>query len=112
MNTTHRFGIVLAGSFLAALLGGAEAARCSDNLVFVPLTPCRVIDTRVSGAGGPLTAGKPRSFVLRGPRRNYQDPAPFPNQGGKTTGCTQAVSISPGRYGFALGFDDVTSART
>jgi hypothetical protein len=46
-----------------------------------------VIDTRVSGAGGPLTAGKPRSFVLRGPRRNYQEPAPFPNQGGKTTGC-------------------------
>jgi hypothetical protein len=86
MNITNRYGI-LAGSFLAALLGAAEAGRCSDNLVFVPLTPCKVIDTRVPGAGGPLAAGKPRSFVLRGPRRNYQDPAPLPNQGGKTTGC-------------------------
>ncbi len=82
-----RLRMILAGSFLAALLGAADAARCSDNLVFVPLKPCRVIDTRVSGAGGPLVAGKPRSFVFRGPRRNYQEPAPFPDQGGRTTGC-------------------------
>lgn len=29
----------------------------------------------------------PRSFVLRGPTRNYQNPTPFPNQGGSTSGC-------------------------
>ncbi|HEY6323101.1 MAG TPA: hypothetical protein VJA16_16255 [Thermoanaerobaculia bacterium] len=86
MNTANRVGM-LAGSFLVVLLGAAGAGRCSGNLVFVRLEPCRVIDTRVSGAGGPLVGGKPRSFVLRGPHRNYQDPAPFPNQGGQAKGC-------------------------
>src|SRR5579864_484218 len=86
MNSTHRLGI-LAGSCLAVLLGTADAGRCSESLVYVPVTPCRVIDTRVPGAGGPLVGGKPRSFVLRGPHRNYQAPAPFPNQGGQAAGC-------------------------
>src|SRR5579862_3395831 len=86
MNNAHRFSI-LAGGCLAVLLGAADAGRCSDSLVYVPVTPCRVIDTRVPGAGGPLVAAKPRSFVLRGPHRNYLDPAPFPNQGGQATGC-------------------------
>ncbi len=78
---------VVVGCVAISLLGLARQVRGSDNLVFVPLAPCRVIDTRVSGAGGPLVAGTPRSFVLRGPTINYQNPTPFPNQGGSTTGC-------------------------
>ncbi len=78
--------ILLAG-YVAVGLGVTRAAHSTDNLTFVSLPPCRVIDTRVAGAGGPLVAGTPRSFVFRGPTINYQNPAPFPNQGGSTTGC-------------------------
>ncbi len=83
----HRRWSVLAGCLAVGALGTAAAALGADNLVFVPLTPCRVIDTRVSGAGGRLVAGTPRSFVFRGPTTDYQNPAPFPNQGGSTAGC-------------------------
>ncbi len=68
------------------VLGGAQSARSADNLVFVPLPPCRVIDTRGAG-GGALVAGTPRSFAFRGPATNYQNPTPLPDQGGSTTGC-------------------------
>ncbi len=69
---------------LAAGVLGCAAAASADNLLFVPLPPCRVIDTRVFGAGGALVAGTPRSFFFRGPTRDYQT---SPNQGGSTTGC-------------------------
>ncbi len=84
---TFRRRTLAAASLLAATLSPARGARAADNLVFVPLPPCRVIDTRVSGAGGKLVAGTPRSFVFRGPTTNYQNPTPFPNQGGNTAGC-------------------------
>src|ERR1700683_2663558 len=75
------------GCFVVGLLGAVDAGWCADNLVFVPLASCRVIDTRQPGAGGPMVAGTPRTFVFRGPTRDYQNPTPFPNQGGTTTGC-------------------------
>ncbi len=78
---------LLFGCLAAGWLGTAGPGRCADNLIFVPLPPCRVIDTRVAGAGGPLVAGTPRSFAFRGPNLNYQNPTPLPNQGGSTTGC-------------------------
>ncbi len=74
----------LAVCLAAGLLGAADAARSADNLVFVPLPPCRVIDTRVAGAGGALVAGTPRAFFFRGPTRDYLT---SPNQGGSATGC-------------------------
>src|SRR5512142_247549 len=69
---------------LAVGVLGHAAAAFADNSVFVPLPPCRVIDTRVAGAGGALVAGTPRTFFFRGPRRDYQT---SPNQGGSATGC-------------------------
>ncbi len=77
---------LLAVCLAAGLLATAGAARGADNLVFVPLQPCRVIDTRGAG-GGPLVAGTPRTFIFRGPTTNYQNPTPLPDQGGSTTGC-------------------------
>ena len=56
----------------------------AENLVFTPLAPCRVIDTRQTGAGGPLVPNVTRNFFLRGPARNYQT---TPAQGGKSSGC-------------------------
>ncbi len=66
------------------LLGGGGAALAADNLVFVPLPGCRVIDTRITGAGGPLAAGTARTFFFRGPARDYST---SPNQGGSAAGC-------------------------
>jgi hypothetical protein len=57
----------------AAALGSA-----TSNLTFVPLPPCRIIDTRL--AGGILTAGTVRSFQVAGVTE-------FGAQGGNTGGC-------------------------
>lgn len=40
-----------------ALLGSATA-----DLVYTPLAPCRMADTRVAGAGGPIASGATRGF--------------------------------------------------
>ena len=58
----------------AKALGDATA-----DLVFVPVTPCRVIDTRLSPAG-PLAAGVVRDFEIAGN-------ANFSPQGGNAAGC-------------------------
>lgn len=47
------------------------------DLVFTPLTPCRIVDTRV--AGGPIAAGTARGFKAWG--------ANFSAQGGNTADC-------------------------
>jgi len=53
-------------------LGDSQA-----DLVYTPVTPCRIIDTRY--AGGPIPAGTTRSFLVTG--TNYSA------QGGIATGC-------------------------
>ena len=49
-----------------------------QDLVFVPVRPCRVIDTRL--AGGPLAPGEERQFVISGT-------VGFEAQGGTPGGC-------------------------
>jgi hypothetical protein len=49
------------------------------DLVFVPLPPCRIIDTRL-GSGGPIAAGTTRDFQVAGLTE-------FPPQGGTGGGC-------------------------
>ncbi len=58
----------------AAALGSALT-----DLVFVPLPPCRIIDTRL-GSGGPIAAGSTRDFQVAGVTE-------FPPQGGNQGGC-------------------------
>ncbi|HEX9185930.1 MAG TPA: hypothetical protein VGB87_02580, partial [Vicinamibacteria bacterium] len=60
----------------AAVSGVAQTGS-----VFVPLAPCRIVDTRL--AGGPLVPGTPRSFVVGG-----ANPTLFGAQGGNTSGCS------------------------
>lgn len=48
------------------------------DLVYTPLTPCRIIDTRL--AGGPIVPGINRNFVVAGT-------VGFSSQGGKAGGC-------------------------
>lgn len=50
-----------------------------DDLTFIPLTtPCRIVDTRASGAGGALAAGATRVFNFAGSQ----------TQQGGSTSCT------------------------
>ena len=77
---------------VAAVRAGASAARpvtsalgdSSADLVYTPVTPCRVFDTRT--AGGALAPGVPRSLVVAGSER-------FEAQGGKAGGC--GVPLGP-----------------
>jgi hypothetical protein len=48
------------------------------DLVYTPVAPCRIVDTRL--AGGTLTTGVPRSFLVTGT-------VGFEAQGGKAGGC-------------------------
>ena len=58
----------------------AVSGVATSGAVFVPLNPCRIIDTRL--AGGPLFPGVPRSFVVSG-----SNAALFGAQGGNPSGC-------------------------
>jgi hypothetical protein len=53
-------------------LGDSQA-----DLVYTPVTPCRIIDTRL--AGGPIPAGTTRDFLVTG--------TDYSAQGGSATGC-------------------------
>jgi hypothetical protein len=59
----------------AAVVGDSRS-----DLLFVPVAPCRIIDTRLAGAGGMLVPGAVRDFQVAGT-------ANFENQGGKSGGC-------------------------
>ena len=52
-------------------------AQVGDGLLFTPVTPCRVIDTRL--VGGPLLTGVARDFLVAGPDLS--------TQGGSPVGC-------------------------
>ena len=55
----------------------AQLGSLTSDLVFTPLTPCRIVDTRV--AGGTIAAGATRGFKAWG--------ASFAAQGGSATNC-------------------------
>jgi len=59
-----------------------------SDLLFVPLTPCRVFDTRQGSAGGPLAAGEIRGFVINGS-------SGFVTQGGNSGGCGVPAGAVP-----------------
>ena len=50
----------------------------NDDLVFTPVAPCRIVDTRV--AGGQILSGQTRSF-------DADSPSGFASQGGSATNC-------------------------
>lgn len=63
--------------FLAAPAFAQFGFSSTTDLVFTPLTPCRIVDTRV--AGGTIPAGTARGFKAWG--------ASFAAQGGNNTDC-------------------------
>lgn len=73
-------------------IDGANALGDIDrDLVFVPITPCRIIDTRL--AGGPIAAGTVRSFDVTAVS-NYSF------QGGSSSNCDGAGAA--GSFGSAV----------
>jgi hypothetical protein len=75
----------VAGSTILVLAGAgsADAQVLSGSLLYTSVQPCRLIDTRVSGAGGPLTAGVSRAFNAVG----VASPGSLNTQGGNPSGC-------------------------
>lgn len=60
-------------------LGPLSPGASQNDLVYTPVFPCRVIDTRVPGAGGPLLSGVQRDFDVVG--------VGFAGQGGVAGSC-------------------------
>jgi hypothetical protein len=89
---------------VAAQLGisqadGAQAKNLGDtsiDLTFIPLPiPCRIVDTRASGAGGALAAGATRVFIF-GPSSTQGSSSctPFTGYVGFGEGAAVAVNIT------------------
>jgi hypothetical protein len=87
------------GTQLAKQMQSAKAAKLGSpttDLVFVPFTPCRVVDTR--NVGGPISAGTQRNFYY------YNDgatPSSWSTQGGDPGAVAAAcpgtvLSVPPG----------------
>jgi hypothetical protein len=60
------------------------------DLVFTPVTPCRIIDTRV--AGGPIAGGTQRNFVAAG--NNFSSQGGFNGNCGVPFGPATAVQVN------------------
>jgi hypothetical protein len=57
--------------------GPSDVGDSQADLVYTPVSPCRIIDTRL--AGGPIAGGTTRSFRVTG--------GDLSSQGGSATGC-------------------------
>lgn len=95
-------GTIGAGKYVNAVIEATPVAvpnetvlgSRTDQLVFVPIAPCRVVDTRGTGTRtGILAAGASRSFDL-------EDDFTTAGQGGQTATCTGIPVDSP--YGWAV----------
>ncbi len=60
----------------------------ATDVVFVPINPCRIVDTRFGG-GGFISQGSPRDFVYANPVGGT-----FASQGGSATNCGLAFASS------------------
>jgi len=90
MKTPVKVGLGLMMAAAATVAGFASAAAAPDaqevlQTNFVPLDPCRIIDTRA--AGGKLAANTTRNFFVKGTFG-------FSGQGGKAGGCGVSIFAS------------------
>lgn len=85
------------GEPIPTVLGSA-----TSDLVFTPITPCRIIDTRFAtgGLAGRLIAGTGKQFKV-----NLAD---YTNQGGSAAGCGIPASLRPGAVALNLTSTDQT----
>lgn len=79
-----------------------------QGLLFTPLIPCRIVDTRI--AGGPIAANSQRSFLVNRPAPGVF----YSGQGGSSTSCDIPLDarsvlmnftvVSPGGPGYLRAF--------
>jgi len=81
---------VVAASVVGTTPVKRESAKrlgdAASDLVYTPVTPCRIVDTRYAGAG-PLLAGQARSYIAANPTGS------FAGQGGDGTNC--GIPVKP-----------------
>ena len=82
---------VLASSLTGSVpTGGKVSAKtlgdATDDLVYTPVVPCRIVDTR-AGAGGTVLAGQTRNWLAANPAGN------FAAQGGSASNC--GIPVKP-----------------
>jgi hypothetical protein len=110
-GTGHRIDDAQVAQLQASARGQAKqvAAKLGDltgDLTFTPVTPCRIVDTRV--AGGAISANSSRAFLAVA----VNSGANFTSQGGSATNCNVAsvgasavvlnvTAVTPSGAGFA-----------
>ena len=77
ITATNKSIFVFAWLIASSLGAWAQLGNASTDLVFNPITPCRIVDTR--NAGGMISS--------RGTRVFYSWAANYSTQGGNTAGC-------------------------
>jgi len=81
---------VVTSSLIGAAPGKNAVSKAlgdtADDLVYTPVTPCRILDTR-GGGGGTLAAGAQRNWLASNPAGT------FTGQGGSATNC--GIPIKP-----------------
>jgi hypothetical protein len=81
---------VIAGSLIGTAPVKREATKAlgdvARDVVYTPVTPCRILDTRYAGAG-PLLGGQQRSYLAANPTGS------FVGQGGDGSNC--GIPIKP-----------------
>src|SRR4029079_11826459 len=93
----HREGFMLVPKRLITLIGATfllstlpAMATPATKLVFNPINPCRMIDTRIAGQPltGILVAGSPRTFFVAA--------SDYTTQGGNPAGCGMPGFVDDG----------------
>ena len=92
------------GWFLGSVLLCGASLAPAQQLVFVPLQPCRVIDTRVQG--GMFVPDNARDYILRGPTRDYS------SIGGNAGGCGIPDQVNGTNVALALAVNIVAAQAT
>lgn len=94
--------VVLAAMLTFTSTAFAQIGSLSSDLVYTPVTPCRIIDTRPEFGGmGPIAAGTTFGFYAG-------NSAGFANQGGSATNCGITAGLDTAAV--AVNFTVVTPA--
>ena len=95
--------VVAASSMALTTNAWAQLGSSSSDLVFTPITPCRLLDTRsaTTPAGTPIAANSTRSFLV-------WNQTSFAIQGGAATNC--GLTASSNTAALAINFTVVAPA--
>lgn len=88
-SLTERIAALKASGANTAALDPQALGSSTADLVYTPITPCRIVDSRI--AGGRLSANVTKTFDVDG--QNASSPS-FAAQGGSSAGCGVPYGVS------------------